>query len=136
MIHPADLISAYLDGELNAVETTEIESHLADCGECASELDDVTAARSALRGLPMLDPPVWVGRVDVVPIQSAKSRRAQGFTRWVAAAAASVILLAGVVVVSGEPAAVIDIDTMSTQHVARVVVDPGISTIRGPVSGP
>ncbi|NQV06956.1 zf-HC2 domain-containing protein [bacterium] len=136
MNHPADLLSAYLDDELTAVEIPEIEAHLSDCEECTAELEEVSAARMVIRGLPLLDPPAWIGSSDVVPIGSARSRRAQRFTRWAAAAAASVVLLGGVVVVSDDPAAVVDIDTMSSQHVARVVVDPGISTIRGPVAGP
>jgi anti-sigma factor RsiW len=45
------LLSAYLDGELTDEERTFVEARLRDSGGWRAELDEVRAARDALRGL-------------------------------------------------------------------------------------
>ena len=51
--HLDDVLSAYLDDELAPAARHETEAHLAACAACRSELDDVAAARRAIRVLPV-----------------------------------------------------------------------------------
>ena len=51
------MLSAYLDGELNAPERVEVEARLAESAEWRAELDEVRAARDAVRALPARDAP-------------------------------------------------------------------------------
>ena len=60
--HPGDLISAWLDGELAPSEAATIAAHLEACPACAAERDEVDSARVAVRGLPLLMPPLGVLR--------------------------------------------------------------------------
>ena len=52
-----ELLSAYIDGEASNSEVTEVEEHLAGCGECRIELDSLRATVGLLRGLPQFDVP-------------------------------------------------------------------------------
>ncbi|MEE9297779.1 MAG: zf-HC2 domain-containing protein [Acidimicrobiia bacterium] len=127
MTHPRELLSAHLDGELTADEGSRVDLHLATCADCTHELRALASVRTALRSLPELEPPT--------PLMAARS---WSLVRWGggAAAAAAVALAVVLAVAPGDRPAVLDLDTMAEQHTARLVVDPGISTIRGPVGGP
>lgn len=135
MTHPGDLLSAYLDGELTAAELATVARHVAGCGTCVTELEGVVAARSAVRSLPHLEPPPGVAD-DGASVVDLSGRRARRFLRWAAAAAAAAVLIGGVAISGGEPAPALDFDTMTENHTARVIVDPGISTLRGVVIEP
>jgi len=52
-----ELLSEYIDGELNQAEAKEIEKHLALCGECRHEYDGLSRVASLLRGLPEIPVP-------------------------------------------------------------------------------
>jgi len=85
MKHPSALISALLDGELNAIESAQLHGHLASCGRCSAELQDVQRVRAAIRSLPVLDLPpdlMFEGEPNVVPFR----RR-----RYLIASAAAVV---------------------------------------------
>lgn len=60
--HPGDLLSAWLDGELGPADAAAVTAHVEACPACAAERDEVSFARSAVRGLPHLDPPPGVLR--------------------------------------------------------------------------
>lgn len=126
MNHPADLLSAHLDGELSAVESTQVLDHLTGCQSCREELAAVTVARDLLRALPMLEAPI-----PLLPTE----RRPR---RWITAAAsvAAGALAVGLVLAPGQSAPVFDLDTLAGQHTTRVGVDPGISTLRSPMGAP
>ena len=51
--HLDDVLSAYLDDELAPAARHETEAHLAACADCRNELDDVAAARRAIRVMPV-----------------------------------------------------------------------------------
>jgi anti-sigma factor RsiW len=51
--HLDDTLSAYLDDELAPAARHEAEAHLAGCAECRAELDEVAAARRAIRVMPV-----------------------------------------------------------------------------------
>ncbi|MEA3054948.1 MAG: hypothetical protein QOD30_380 [Actinomycetota bacterium] len=57
MNHADDLLSALLDGQLTPAEATEVRAHVDACAECAAELDEVRAARRAVRELPAVEVP-------------------------------------------------------------------------------
>jgi len=132
MTHPGDLLSAYLDGELGPGERSEVDTHLAACASCRAELDGTATARTALRSLPVLEPPA---HLLPEPAEPAARRGLRWRLAW--ATAAVVAVLAGIgLVTGGDAGPVFDLDTLSERHTARLVVDPGISTLRGSVGGP
>ena len=57
MTHPSELISAYLDGELNGSEQQKLLTHLSGCGRCSVELEELQEVRSAVRSLPVIELP-------------------------------------------------------------------------------
>jgi anti-sigma factor RsiW len=100
--HLDDVLSAYLDGEVTDAERAEVESHLATCAECRSDLDGEADVRRLLRELPAVDPPFGfyerilrdgpgaTGRPD-------KKRRLRFGLANIAGAAAVWLLILGVV---------------------------------------
>ena len=55
--HPGDVLSAYLDAELGALEREAVEAHLAACITCQRELATADAGRGIARGLADVAPP-------------------------------------------------------------------------------
>jgi len=135
MSHLGDLLGAYLDGELEAFDRARVSAHLEDCTACRVELGDIEWARSAVRNLPLIEPPPSL-LGDLVG--SRRRRRPMRWSRWAWAVSAvsAVALTIGLLIAPGQVNSPFDIGTLVDQHVARMVVDPGVSTIRGPVSGP
>ncbi len=125
MTHPIDLLSAFLDDELSSQERSMVASHLESCATCSSDLAGLARVKNWVRALPDQEPPV-----PLVP-----SLRRPPRWIWAAASAAAAVLAIGLVVSPTEPAP-FDLDTLEGLHTARVVVAPGISSIRGPVGGP
>lgn len=52
-----DALSAYLDGELAASRTSELETHVASCAACAEALEGMREVRSMLRAMPEAEAP-------------------------------------------------------------------------------
>ena len=103
MSHPSDLLGAYLDGELNRSEITQLLQHLSGCGKCAGDLERMQRVRSAVRSLPVLELPAGLlgdAEPSVVPLH-----RNRGL--WVGAAAAAVALVVAL-------AALVDADSQCT----------------------
>lgn len=119
MIHPSELISAYLDGELRDDEVSSLVGHLASCGKCSAELEGLQRVRSAVRSLPVLEMPRGtVPEADrvVVPL-----RRHKGM--WAGVAAAVVItLIAIAALVAPEPQT--SVYELNSRFGARVSLDP------------
>jgi anti-sigma factor RsiW len=92
MIHPGDLLSAYLDGELTAQERNRVEGHAASCDGCRNELEGLMTVRSQLRSLLSLDvAPELLG----LPARSARpAHRHRRVLVGAAAAAAAVVMVA------------------------------------------
>src|SRR5690349_20066443 len=114
---PEDALSAYLDGELSHDARAAVEARLAESEEWRAILDEVRAARDAVRALPAVEPPADflprllsesdvavvaapppppTGPPEVVDLEAARARRAPRRGRWVAAlggaAAAAVVV--------------------------------------------
>jgi anti-sigma factor RsiW len=120
MNHAGELLSAYLDGELTRSEVDQLFSHLASCGRCAAELEDIQSVRSAVRSLPLLELPVGLvpeADGEVVPIH-----RNRGFLVGAAAAVVAVVIaIAAMVTPSTTP---ISIEELNSRYGARASLDP------------
>ncbi len=128
MSHLDDLLSALLDGELTHDERihVHVSAHLGTCETCRHELSDLAVARTAVRGLPMLEPPFSVfPDAEVLPLR--RFRRPMALA---SAGAAALALVVGLAVSGDGTAPAVDLDTFAEQHTARVVADPGFATIR------
>lgn len=85
--HPGDLLSAHLDGELDAELSRWVVGHLDGCAECRQAADDVARARALVRDLPSVVPTPVVERI--VARRHALVRRGGVFV-----AAAAIVLSA------------------------------------------
>ncbi|HZQ78354.1 MAG TPA: zf-HC2 domain-containing protein [Acidimicrobiia bacterium] len=100
--HLDDVLSAYLDDELAPAARHEAEAHLAACAACRTELDDVAAARRAIRVLPVHSAPrpligagtgppesrAWAPRSGPAGDPAGRRRR----LAWAAVAAAAAVV--------------------------------------------
>jgi len=55
--HVEELLSAYLEGDLDAGLVAEVEAHLASCPDCSSLFEAVGGIRVGLAAVPEIDPP-------------------------------------------------------------------------------
>jgi anti-sigma factor RsiW len=128
-----DVLSAYLDGELDAPERAAVEDRLAASPEWRDELAEVRAARDALRALPerQAPPGFWAAvearvgadepeddaaAVEPVPIATAGRRRRWP---WFAAAAAAVAAVVAVIVVPHRTEVRPNVTAVVAQHGAQ-----------------
>lgn len=149
-----DLVSAYLDDELEPEARTEVEAHLAASPERRAVLDDVRAARDAVRGLPAVDltPEAWREMLSVVAadepapvaapgrVAALRSRVRARPTGWagLGAAVAAAAAVVAVVFVPGPARIAPKVATFATEHSTRASIssDPvsslaGASIMRG-----
>jgi len=118
--HPSELISAYLDGELVGDEGSQLLRHMATCGRCAAELEELQRVRTAVRSLPLLDMPQGlVPEADAVVIPIHRNRGV-----WVGAAAAVVALVIAVAAIVTPPPTSVSVDDLSSRFGARASLDP------------
>ncbi|HXF36417.1 MAG TPA: zf-HC2 domain-containing protein [Actinomycetota bacterium] len=92
MIHPQELLAAYVDGDLPPDEREEVERHLASCAPCREGVELARAARSALRTLPEV--PVPVGVTGPLLRRAGSGGRWGRAGRWAGAAAAAATVVA------------------------------------------
>jgi anti-sigma factor RsiW len=120
-----DLLSAYADGEVTPEQRALVEARLAQSPSLRAVLEEIEAARDAVRALPMRDAPpeFWARFLDgtgldaddvlvpdsvadadaalPAPVVELESRRGNRLTRWVAVAggAAAAAVVAAIVLV-------------------------------------
>ena len=107
-----DRLSGYLDGELEADETAELERHLTSCDECTATLAALRTVVAAARSLPDRDPPPgqWQAierRIDadaVAPIGRGRRRFAFTLPQLAAASIALAAVSGGAVWLATRPA--------------------------------
>ena len=131
-----EMLSAYLDDELTAAERAAVEARLEVSPEWRAELDDVRAARAAVRNLSMRDAPAgfWdsvlahvegddddghelVDPAPVVPLAEYRPRRR---VAWLAASAAAVVaVVVAVVAVPHRSEVTPNVTAVVAQHGAQ-----------------
>ena len=126
--HLEDALSAYLDDELAPAARREAEAHLAGCAECRDELDDVAAARQAIRILPVHGAPRPL--VDRPPVPALASRRR---AVWAVAAA---VAAAVAVVLPLEPEVAPSLPSLADSHAARASISGDPLTQLAPIAVP
>lgn len=89
--HLGDMLSALLDGELDASAEVAATMHVASCAACAEELEAVGQARSLLRGLPQVTPPF--GFYERILLDRRVPLRRRAAVAALAACAAAVAVL-------------------------------------------
>lgn len=110
--HPDDLLSAHVDGELDAATEARVVDHVAGCAECRDAVAELDRARSLLRGLPPIDAsPVIEGFL-------ARHRRAVRLGAGFVAVAGLVLLVLGLNAATARGPVVPDITALTAGHVA------------------
>jgi anti-sigma factor RsiW len=127
------LLSAHVDGELDAVTERNVASHLATCPACAAEAEATAAVRSLLRSMPVRRLPEGV-RAVAPPVGAAVglmgTGEREGATRLARAGAALAVaggLLAGAAFSLGGQAPVdtrtvaVPLDVYVADHLVQTV---------------
>jgi anti-sigma factor RsiW len=127
--HLEDVLSAYLDDELAPAARREAEAHLAGCAECREELDEVAAARQAIRILPVHAAPRPL--LDGPPVAAVASRR-----RAVWALAAAAVAAAIALVLPQEPEVAPSLPSLADSHAARASITGDPLTQLAPIAVP
>jgi anti-sigma factor RsiW len=120
MTHAGESISAYLDGELTRSEVDQLFAHLANCGRCSVELQQMQQVRSAVRSLPLLELPTGlILEADAVVVPLHRNR---GFLVGAAAAVVALVIAVAAIVTPAAPA--ISIEELNSRYGARASLDP------------
>jgi anti-sigma factor RsiW len=126
--HLDDALSAYLDDELAPAARREAEAHLAGCAECREELDEIAAARQAIRIMP-----VHAARrplLDRAPLPALASRRRAAWALAAAVAAAIALVL------PREPEVAPSLPSLADSHAARASITGDLLTQLAPIAVP
>jgi anti-sigma factor RsiW len=126
--HLDDTLSAYLDDELAPAARREVEAHLAGCAECREELDEVAAARQAIRIMPVHGAPR--------PLLDRGRRPAVTPRRRAAWALAAAVAAAIAVVLPREPEVVPSLPSLAGSHAARASITGDPLTQLAPIAVP
>jgi len=80
-----ELISAWVDGQLESGEMDQVECHLRDCGGCRAAADEMSAVTEAFRAAETVElPPYLWGRIAAsLELEKDPSPRQTGFRNWV-----------------------------------------------------
>ncbi len=89
-----EVLQVYLDGELQAEEQSEIETHLIDCKECVSRLAKWRSLFTEIERLPDLDQVIDFEPVVLAQLSKAHTQPTRGFLFVLAQAALAITLLA------------------------------------------
>jgi len=150
-----DLLSAYADGEVTAAQRALVEARLAESPSLRAVLEEIEAARDAVRALPMRDaPPEFWARIldgtgldadDVLapadagapaPVIALEPRRASRLSRWVAVAggAAAAAVIAAVVLVPSQKRVDPPVASFTDAHAVRNSLDSDAVSSLAPVA--
>ncbi len=118
--HPDDLLSAFVDGELDAATAAWVAEHLDGCDPCRRAEAEIDATRSLLRHLPPVDAsPVVEGFL-------AQHRRAVRLGAGFVALAALVLVALGLTAATTRPTVVPDVADMQRRTTAAYAAPPGL----------
>jgi anti-sigma factor RsiW len=128
--HPEDLLSAFLDDELDEATASRVTEHVAACAACLDDLDGLRAAREALRGLPQVPPPPSVfAEVPGVAARADTTGRARLAVAGVAAGLAALLTTAFVLGEDTPGEVAPPVDVVVVDHVARTGGGPMIQPV-------
>jgi anti-sigma factor RsiW len=135
--HLGDGLSAYLDDELAPAARHETEAHLAACPACRAELDEVAAARRAIRIMPVHATPRPLVGADpaggsrpATRLRPAPSRRRAAWAVAAAVAAAVALLL------PRDPEVAPSLPSLADSHAARASITGDPLTQLAPIAVP
>ncbi len=129
-----EMLSAYLDDELTATERAAVEARLGASSEWRAELEDVRAARAAVRNLPLREAPpgFWDAvrthveantdddAAPLAPVVPLAERRSVRRVAWLAVAAAAVAgLVVAVIAVPQRSEVTPNVTAVVAQHGAQ-----------------
>lgn len=92
-----DLLSAYLDDQVSSSEKEAVTGHLAACGDCRGQMDDLSAVIQLVKGLPAVLPTEDETRMLHESITAAATTpRRSGWLRpaWAGLGAAAALIVA------------------------------------------
>jgi hypothetical protein len=125
---PAQLLSAYLDGELSDTEVGQVEAWLAEDPDHRRQLDDLGKVRTWVRELPMVEPPPEVRAMlsaPASPFGPVRPRtRRQRAVQAVTAGAVGAVAVASLLVTGGTPAVAQEMDVAEAVDVYEQPSDP------------
>ncbi len=111
----ADLLNAYLDGELTPEELARVERDLAASADLRRDLAELEATRSLLRSLPAVEPSRPITLPSTVPTPGRRPRR---LGMAVAGVAAVWLVIMTIGVSLGSLPVVPDVEQLAVQHAA------------------
>ena len=90
--HVHGRLASYVDGELNARHAVQVERHLAQCGPCRIDLEQVRSGMAMVERLPLVDAPdaIWVA-IEAT-LRDARPARASTVGSWRLAFTAGVLV--------------------------------------------
>jgi anti-sigma factor RsiW len=130
---PEDLISAYLDDELDEAARAAVDAALVGSPELRASLAGIRSVRDAVRALPLLDVPTGLWESPAVPsLDRARARRPRrAAVRWIAAATAAAAVTAVLAMPARDPVTP-DVAGFTDAHAVRSSVgNDAISTLSG-----
>jgi len=128
--HPDDLLSAFLDDELEEADALRVARHLSGCPECAAELDGLRSMRAALRDLPDVPPPPHL--LAEVPVAAAADAGSQRLRLAIGGGVTAVGALLGLAFAMGateDGEVVPPVDVVVVDHVVRTNGGPMIQPL-------
>lgn len=84
-----EMLSAFLDHELDGSEQARVAEHVASCDDCQSRLDGLRQAAHAVRALPLETPP----RTFAIPAAPPRRSRNWAPVGWIGGVAAAMFLV-------------------------------------------
>jgi len=142
--HLGDTLSAFLDDELAPAARHESEVHLAACAACRAELEEVAAARRAIRIMPVHVAPRPLVAADGSgapieapgPLWPPASRPAPGRRRRAVWAVAAAVAAAIAILLPRDPDVAPSLPSLADTHAARASITGDPLTQLAPIAVP
>jgi len=84
-----ELVSSYVDGELDRNSRLKVEGHLASCPECRAELGEMKKLEEVMSGMKLKSPPTEIWQVYWASVYNRLERR----IGWILLSIGAVLLL-------------------------------------------
>ncbi|MBO8142824.1 MAG: zf-HC2 domain-containing protein, partial [Firmicutes bacterium] len=77
-----EMLSAYIDGQLEPAARRRVEAHVRRCLRCRAELDELVALKRLLEAAPVPSPPAGLTESIVGRVRFREARRQRFRHRW------------------------------------------------------